>query len=319
LVALLVAAPFLFSTFSGLAILLVALYFVYWIVRALILTVKAPAPVEPPRSPTQPVGVPPMARHAQPAVGAGVPVARCVRTRQSRLPRWARHEKPVAAMLVKPLRQRLTELVGSMLAGAVIAILVCVLGFVLASLRSNAPVGAEDLARYGWVIFASIMGTWAVLIPAKFWEGCKGDVKLRRFTMMLAGLVVGLFVAAISAGLLVDLPNNVLLDMELDDLTGLKPARLTPTSVVSDLRYYLVGFGALFLLLRWWRSADPMRTARLSLFAVFVSGLAALMISNALGFPQPWLVMVACAMSVSVQLASPWIHPRLRASQDDFE
>jgi hypothetical protein len=126
-------------------------------------------------------------------------------------------------------------------------------------------------------------------------------------------------VAAISVGLLVDLPHNVMVDMELRELTGLKPVRLNPTNVASDLRYYLVGFGALFLLLRWWRSADPMRAARLSLFSVFVSGLMALMISDALGFPQPWLVMVACAMSVSVQLASPWIHPRLRASQDEFE
>jgi hypothetical protein len=223
-------------------------------------------------------------------------------------------------MLVKPLRLRLTELVGSMVAGAVIAILICVLGFVLASLRSNAVIGIEDLARYGWVILASIAGTWAVLIPAKFWEGCKGDVKLRRFTMMLAGLVVGLFVAGVAAGLLVDLPHNELVDLDLDSLTGLKsPGRLTPANVVYDLRYYLVGFGALFLLLRWWRSADPMRSARLSLFSVFVSGLMALMISDALGFPQPWLVMVACAMSVSVQLASPWIHPRLRASQDEFD
>ncbi len=319
LVALLMAAPFLFSTFSGLAIFLVALYFVYWIIRALILTIKEPTPVGAPRPPlTPPPGFEPP-RPPGPAPRAGVPVARSVRTRQSRLPRWARHERPVAAMLVKPMRQRLTELIGSMLAGAVIAVLVCVLGFVLASLRSNAAVGPEDLARYGWVILASVVGTWAVLIPAKFWEGYKGDVKLRRFTMMLAGLVVGLFVAAISAGLLVDLPNSQLVDMEIADMTGLTPVRLTPSNVVSDMRYYLVGFGALFLLLRWWRSADPMRAARLSVFAVFIAGLMALLISDALGFPKPWLVMVACAMSVSVQLASPWVHPRLRASQDDFE
>ena len=317
LVALLLAAPFLFSTFSGLAIFLVALYFIYWIIRALILTIKEPSPVGPPPPPGQASAVRPAA--ANPAAAGAIPVARCVGNRQSRLPRWARHEKPVPAMLVKPLRQRLTELIGSMLAGAVIAILTCVLGFVLASLRSDAVIGAADLARYSWVILASVVGTWAVLIPAKFWEGCKGDVKLRRFTMMLAGLAVGVLVAAISVGLLVDLPHNVMVDMELRELTGLKPVRLNPTNVASDLRYYLVGFGALFLLLRWWRSADPMRAARLSLFSVFVSGLMALMISDALGFPQPWLVMVACAMSVSVQLASPWIHPRLRASQDEFE
>lgn len=318
LVMLLVAAPFLFSSFSGLAVFLVAIYFVYWIIRALILTIKEPAPVGPPPAPAQASAMQPAGSHDRPQP-AGAPMARCVHTRQSRLPRWARHEKPVAAMLVKPPRQRLTELVGSMLAAAVIAVLVCVLGFVLASLRSNAPVGIEDLARYGWVILASIAGTWAVLIPAKFWEGCKGDVKLRRFTMMLAGLVVGLFVTALSAGLMVDLPNDMRIDLDLRDFTGLDPVSLTSSNVVYDLRYYLVGFGALFLLLRWWRSADPMRTARLSLFSVFVSGLMALLIADALGFPQPWLVMVACAMSVSVQLASPWIHPRLRASQDDFE
>jgi hypothetical protein len=317
LILLLLALPFIFQTVAPIGVLIVAGYFVYWIVRALILTVKQPAPLGPPPTPNPVPPVPPVGAGPRPAAGA--PAARCVRTRQSRLPRWARREKAVDALVVKPFRQRLTELIGSMLAGAVIAVLVCVLGFVLASLRSNAGVGVDELARYGWVILASVAGTWAVLIPAKFWEGCKGDVKLRRFTMMLAGLVVGLFVAAISAGLMVDLPNDELLNMELDDLTGLEPAWLTPANVVSDLRYYLVGFGALFLLLRWWRSADPLRSSRLSLFWVFVSGLMALMISDALGFPQPWLVIVACAMSVSTQLASPWIHPRLRASQDDFE
>lgn len=100
-------------------------------------------------------------------------------------------------------------------------------------------------------------------------------------------------------------------------MTGLEQVNLAPEHVVSDLRYYLIAFGALFLLLRWWRSADPLRASRLSLFSVFVSGLVALIVSDALGFPQPWLVMVACAMSVSVQLASPWVHPRLRGSQED--
>ncbi|MHB8903217.1 MAG: serine/threonine-protein kinase [Thermoguttaceae bacterium] len=317
LCALLLAAPFLFSTFSGLAIFLVALYCVYWILRALILTVKEPAPVGSFPFPSPGQAAPP--RPAAPVV-APPPAARPVPSRQSRLPRWARHEKPVAAMLVKPFRQRLTELVGSLLAGAVIAILTCILGFLLASLRSDAVLEADDLARCAWVILASVAGTWAVLIPAKFWEGCKGDVKLRRCAMMLAGLLVGLAAAVLSIGLLVDLPpQNVLPNLDLHDLTGLTPVRLNPADVRSDLRYYLVAFGALFLMLRWWRSADPMRTSRLSLVSVFVSGLAALIISDALGFPKPWLVMVACAMSVSVQLATPWIHPRLRASQDEFD
>jgi len=311
LVLLLVLSPFLFNTFVPLVVFLFALYAVYWIIRALILTVKEPAtvarPANPPPTPPPSAGTAPEPK----------PVPRSVRTRQSRLPRWARHEKPVDAFVVKPVRDRVTELIGSLLGGAAIAIVVCVVGFVLASLRSDVAVDAVDLVRYGWVILASVAGTWAVLVPAKFWEGSKGDVKIRRFTMMIVGLLVGLFAATVSGALMVDLPNNELVDFELDDLTGLKVVRLTPATLLADLRYYLVAFGALFLLLRWWRATDPLRTARLSLFSVFTAGVAALMISNALGFPQPWLVMVACAMSVSVQLASPWVHPRQRATQDN--
>ncbi len=310
LVVLLILSPFLFGQISTLAVFLVAIYFIYWIIRTLILTIKEPAPVGPPPPPSPP----PSASTPQ-----AVPVEQHRPSRQSRLPRWARNEKAAPAMVVKPVKQRVTELVGSMLAGSVIALLTCVLGFVLASMRTNEAIGIDDLARYTWVILASVAGTWAVLIPAKFWEGCKGDVKLRRLTMMLAGLVVGLFVTAVSAGLLVDLPNAMQVDFELRDMTGLRPARLTAASAISDLRYYLVAFGALFLLLRWWRSADPMRSSRLSLFSIFVAGLMAMLIADALGFPQPWLVMVACAMSVSVQLASPWVHPRLRAGQNDVE
>ncbi len=318
LILLLVAAPFVLSTVVPLAVYLFALYAVYWIFRSLILTIKAPAPAAADRPPPAPPAppVPPAALPAQTATFVAEEIRRRVH-REARLPRWARHERPAAALVVKPPRQRLAELVGSMLGGAMIALLVCVLGFVLASLHSGAGVGARELARYGWVILASIVGAWAVLIPSKFWEGCKGDVKLRRLTMLITGLLVGVFAAAIAGVLLVDLPHRVLADLELREVTGLEQVNLAPEHVVSDLRYYLIAFGALFLLLRWWRSADPLRASRLSLFSVFVSGLVALIVSDALGFPQPWLVMVACAMSVSVQLASPWVHPRLRGSQED--
>jgi len=181
-----------------------------------------------------------------------------------------------------------------MLASAVIAILTCVLGFVLASLRADAAIGAADLARYAWVILGQRRRNVGRAHPRQV----LGRMQRRRQTAALhhdAGRARRrLLMAAISAGLLVDLPHkSVLPDMEMRELTGLKPVWLNPSNVVSDLRYYLVGFGALFLLLRWWRSADPMRTARLSLVSVFISGLMALMISDALGFPKPWLVMVA--------------------------
>ncbi|MDD4789808.1 MAG: serine/threonine-protein kinase, partial [Pirellulales bacterium] len=212
LIVLLVAAPFLLNTVLPLAVSLFALYVVYWIFRSLILTIKAPAPLPapadrpPPAAPAAPAASP-----AQTATFVAEDIRRAVH-REARLPRWARHERPAAALVVKPPRQRLVELVGSMLGGALIALLVCVLGFVLASLHSGGGIGARELARYAWVILASIVGTWAVLIPSKVWDGCKGDVKLRRLTMLITGLLVGVAAAAIAGALLVDLPHRVLAD-----------------------------------------------------------------------------------------------------------
>lgn len=76
---------------------------------------------------------------------------------------------------------------------------------------------------------------------------------------------------------------------------------------------YLACFGTLFFLIRWWRQADPLRSARLSVWSVLVSTFLAWLVAGLFQFPQPWLPMVACMISVSVQLASPWMHSQRRA------
>jgi hypothetical protein len=75
---------------------------------------------------------------------------------------------------------------------------------------------------------------------------------------------------------------------------------------------YMACFGTLFLVLRWWRQADPLRLSRLTLWSMIVSVATAGVVAWAWRFPQPWLPMVAGAVSVSVQLASPWLHPAKR-------
>jgi hypothetical protein len=77
---------------------------------------------------------------------------------------------------------------------------------------------------------------------------------------------------------------------------------------------YVAALGTLFLLVRWWLQADPLRPVRLSLRSVLLSCIAAAIVAAGWRFPQPWLVMVAGIMSVSVQLSSPWVplHQRLR-------
>ena len=70
---------------------------------------------------------------------------------------------------------------------------------------------------------------------------------------------------------------------------------------------YVAVFGTLMLALRWWTQADPLRTSRLSLWSVFITSAMAGLVAAVWHFPQPWLVMVAFTMSVSIQLASPWL------------
>jgi hypothetical protein len=78
------------------------------------------------------------------------------------------------------------------------------------------------------------------------------------------------------------------------------------------LAAHVAALGTLFVLLRWWRQTDPLRSTRLSVWAMIVSTLAAWLIAAVWLFPQPWLAMVACSMSASVQLAGRWLHQRQR-------
>lgn len=66
-------------------------------------------------------------------------------------------------------------------------------------------------------------------------------------------------------------------------------------------------FCLLFAVMRWWKMADPLRRTRLSIWSVFLCGLVAYMIpAVGIPFPQPWGVIVAVAIAVAVQMASPW-------------
>jgi hypothetical protein len=74
-----------------------------------------------------------------------------------------------------------------------------------------------------------------------------------------------------------------------------------------NLKGYLAYFAFLFPVLRWWKQADPLRAARLSLWPIVCVAFWAWVLHLAWPFPQPWGVMVAVAISVAVQLATPWI------------
>ncbi len=296
-----------------LAIVLSVLYTCYWLVRTVILTFgpgqKTALDAQPPPGVAPPTPAP--SSPAAPAQGdrpASAPPAwraAPVGPHPSTLPRWyCTHEKPAAALVLKPLRERVTELIGSMVGGAAVAMTMTLVMVLLAGYRSNVVPRPEQCA---WLVLVGIAGTWAVLIVSKFWEGSRGDPVLRRFVLMCVGMGLGMLAFWAASLLKVDLPPDPRLSAEHSYDLPFYDASGRPLWMA-----YLACFGTVFLLVRWWRQADPLRKTRLSLWSMIASMLAAWIAAYAWQFPQPWSIMPACILSVSVQLASPWIAPRER-------
>ena len=279
-----------------LAILLGVFYGGYRVIRTIVLSQESAhnRPIHANR-PSPQAAAPPaentVRQPEKPPRGQPVPL----RNRKQQL-----REKAIACLLIKSPRERFTELLGSMLGATLVSIAMCVVMALLSGLLNFTYQGPEQFA---WLLLVSITGSWAVLIPSKTWEGTHGEAILRRFALMVVGLGLGVVAFAIAGGLLVGLPHG----------SGLmdSPSYRMPNNFYDAGRplvlAYMAAFGTLFLLIRWWRQADPLRRSRLSLWSLFVSVTVAIVVAAVWHFPQTWLAMAAGSISISVQLASPWI------------
>ena len=215
-------------------------------------------------------------------------------------------EQAAAALVVKTSRERLADLTGSMLLAAAIG---AAMSVVVMLLRGE----SFDQSQYAWLTMVSVAGAWAILVPAKIWEGTKGDGTLRRMVMLILGLAVGSAgYAAANNMLMIDFPDSrsphSLLIKNIG--TSFYDAKGHPL-----LYAYLAYFGALYFVVAWWRQADPLRYTRLSIWTTAVCVFWAWIISYLWPFPQPWGLMVAAIISISVQLASPAVPHLQRAAR----
>jgi hypothetical protein len=149
-----------------------------------------------------------------------------------------------------------------------------------------------------------------VLVASKFWEGSRGDAVLRRFILMVVGLGLGAVAFEVADLLMVKMSifPPPIRNYEL-------PASFYSPGGEPLLPAFLACFATLFVLIRWWRQGDPLRSTRLSLWSTFVCVVLAALVAAVWQFPQPWLPMMAGVISVSVQLSSPWLHPRRRQAR----
>jgi hypothetical protein len=216
---------------------------------------------------------------------------------------------PAIPAIVLSVRDRFTELVGSLLAAAVIALAMSAVMIIIVFRGYHHAVLASE--QCAWVALVGILGVWGVLVLEKLWEGRSEEAVPRRFILMVFGLGLGLAAWAVAETLLVDLPREPGIPAPVAPQFARVPQGFYADGRPHPMAYMAV-FGTLLALLRWWRQADRARDSRLRLWSLAISCLAALVVAGFWDFPQPWLVMVAGVMSTSVQLASPWVPPRAR-------
>ncbi len=302
-ILLIVALVFLLAQHGplviGLAIVACISYGGYRLIREIVLAIKDPQrTVQPVAHPA----MPPAAARAEPAARQP-PVVRAamaqpVPAAASAMRNGRYGDEHAAPYVVKSFRQRLTELLGSLLFGSLVATVAAGMMLLISSYGGVVP----KIEHAAWLVLAAIAGTWAVLVPAKFWEHRQGDPALRRFTMMVVGAGIGLFAWFIADVLLVSLPRADLGDLHKYQL----PAFYGPDGTAMPLAY-VASFATVFLLLRWWKQTDPLRHTRLSLWSVICTVLVGAAVGALWHFPQLWVPMVVGSVSIAVQMASPWV------------
>ena len=81
---------------------------------------------------------------------------------------------------------------------------------------------------------------------------------------------------------------------------------------VPKLLAQIAFFSGLFIVLRWWKNADPIRRTRFNLLGIGMCLIWAVIIGQLFFFPQPWAMVIAVVIAASTQIASPWLHPEKR-------
>jgi hypothetical protein len=217
-------------------------------------------------------------------------------------------ESPMPALVIKPPRQRWAELLAALLVSSLVIAAMCPVAVILLGYHSQTP-RPEQVA---WVYVMSLAGTWCVLALAKWWEAVDAEPAARRFVSMVAGLGLGGLASGLAA-YLTGVPGGLALLPAATDAARAGRQHVPSSFYAADgvplALAYLAVFGTLFLVVAWWKQADRLRSARLSLSSIIGCAILGGLVAYGWGFPQPWLVMVAATISVAVQLSSPWTRP----------
>jgi serine/threonine protein kinase len=164
------------------------------------------------------------------------------------------------------------------------------------------------------VFFGAVttMTAWAAMLPAKLWEGRGGNGTARRLMTGLLGCAVGVGAFA--------LDKTMMLGLDVHDYSRVSP-QITNASFIpgglngsetASLIGYMIFFGVLLLVRRWWFHVDSYRPKRVRLLSIAWTSAAALLITTIPHFPHELAMLIAAAASATAQVSAVWVDPEQR-------
>jgi len=238
----------------------------------------------------------PTAAQTQPIPVMGAPPRRYAPSMQQPTP--ARIYTPATVRQI-PVGQRATDMTTSMTISLAAAALVTTAVHLATEMLPN----PADVAFFGTV---TLVAAWALIVPAKMWEGRTGDAFVRRLIQGSIGLSVGAGAAVLQQFLMLN--ETVLLHAEG---TGVfNNGRIGRLHIVDGglptMTGFMMFFGMLFLIRRWWWQADSFRKSRFRISTSLVTLFLGVVLAALLPFPEQLGATWALAISAVVQLSSGW-------------
>jgi len=270
-----------------------AAYVVYRLVRGFVMMHANPeriypAAMPPPPPPASARPIPPPPPTARPA------------KRSSRRDRW---QRDTACLPRGSVRERFTELCGSLLVATVVAALGAI---VLITLRQSAPTPSQ----FVWLTAVGTLGAWAVLIPCKIWEGPTGEPLLRRLVMFVMGLLIGCAAYGVQRFLEMG-PESLPYGTGYGHINLIHNGSQLFVEGMPGLMANMLYFGFVMLIPRWWVQTEWFRPARLAVWPIVVCVFWAWLLHSFWPFPQPWGMLATGLIALAIQLSSPWPNPNV--------
>jgi eukaryotic-like serine/threonine-protein kinase len=267
------------------------------------LPIAAPAPVIPTPLPVAVALPPPVIPTPEVAVPA-IPLAQAVPVVAATAPSSTQPAKvvPQAQPVVETWRDRLIGTTGAMIKVPFITALALIPYAIVAQ--------TDDWSLLGRLLLISTALSWAMIVGAAHMGYHAKDDWPARLRMLFVGALVGGLVFWTEGWTLPKYAPNQ--PISADETTVFRVFTLPAEALSSGLRYLLY-FGVLLAIVRWWKTTAINRKERFSLFPLMVAAFWSWILLFL--WPMSTSTLITGALvpmvlaTVAVQVASPWAAP----------